>query len=64
MQRQLDRITKLYEELDKKLKKIKNEIKQIFTDVVIKEKEKAIKALFETCGFTEDELSEMLMYTE
>ena len=64
LQRQLDRITKLYEELDKKLKKIKNEIKQIFTDVVIKEKEKEIKALFETCGFTEDEISEMLMYTE
>ena len=64
VQKQLERITKLYEELDKKLKQIKNEIKKIFTDVVIKEKEKEIKALFEICGFTEDEISEMLMYTE
>ena len=64
LEKQLERITKLYEELDKKLKKIKNEIKKIFTDVVIKEKEKEIKELFEICGFTEDEISEMLMYSE
>ena len=64
--KQLERITKLYEELEKRLKKIKNAIKNIFSTLEIqdKEKEKEINKLFEICGFTEEEISEMQLYME
>ena len=64
--KQLERITKLYEELEKRLKKIKNAIKNIFSTLEIqdKEKEKEINKLFEICGFTEEEINEMQLYME
>ena len=64
--KQLERITKLYEELEKRLKKIKNAIKNIFSTLEIqdKEKEKEINKLFEICGFTEEEINEMLLYRD
>ena len=64
LRKQLERITKLYEELEKRLKKIKNEVQKIFSNIVIKEKEKEINNLLEICGFTEDEISEMLLFRE
>ena len=64
VRRQLERITKLYEELDKRLKKIKNAVKNIFSNLVIKEREKEINNLLEICGFTEDEISEMFLCRE
>ena len=62
LRKQLGRITKLYEELEKRLKKIKNAVKKIFRNINIKEKEKDINKLFEICGFTEEEINEMLLY--
>ena len=64
LRKQLERITKLYEELEKRLKKIKSEVQKIFSNIVIKEKEKEINNLLEICGFTEDEISEMLLLRE
>ena len=61
VKKQLERITTLYEELDKRLKKIKNEVKNIFSDVVINGKEKEVNNLLEICGFNEDEITEILM---
>ena len=63
---QLERIKKLYEELEKRLKQIKNAIKNIFSSLVIKdeEKEKEVNKLFEICGFTEEEINEMKLYME
>ena len=63
---QLERIKKLYEELEKRLKQIKNAIKNIFSSLVIKdeEKEKEVNKLFEICGFTEEEINEMKLYIE
>ena len=37
LRKQLGRITKLYEELEKRLKKIKNAVKKIFRNINIKE---------------------------
>ncbi len=64
LRKQLGRITKLYEELEKRLKKIKNAVKKIFRNINIKEKEKEINKLFEICGFTEEEINEMLLYRD
>ena len=64
LRKQLDRITKLYEELEKRLKKIKNAVIKIFRNSILKEKEKEIIKLFEICGFTEEEINEMLLYRE
>ena len=64
LRKQLGRITKLYEELEKRLKQIKNAVKKIFRNSIIKEKEKEINKLFEICGFTEEEINEMMLYRE
>ena len=64
LRKQLERITGLYEGLEKRLKKIKNQVKKIFSNLVIKEKEKEINKLLEICGFTEEEISEMFLFRE
>ena len=64
VRKQLERITKLYEELEKRLKKIKNAVKKIFSNYIIKEKEKEINTLLEICGFTEEEINEFFLYRE